>query len=181
MATNCKPAAICFGLALLLVPSIKCGAQDKSPAPPAPTPAPLHTAQKVFIANAGGDESRNEYAYYTGGPNRAYNDLYAAMQAWGRYTLVSAPGDADLVFEIRFSVPQMNRVRILGDDETTYDPQIRLVIRDVKTHQILWGLTEHAQGAVSQGNRDKNFAQAMAAIVNEIKRIAGASATVPAR
>jgi hypothetical protein len=48
-----------------------------------------------------------------------------------------------------------------------------MVIRDAKTHEKLWGLTEHAQGAVLQSNRDKNFAEALAAVVSEVQRIAG--------
>jgi hypothetical protein len=34
-------------------------------------------------------------------------------------------------------------------------------------------LTEHAQTAILQGNRDKNFEQALAAILSEVRKIAG--------
>jgi len=37
----------------------------------------------------------------------------------------------------------------------------------------LWGRTEHAQGAVLQSNRDKNFEQALASIVADVQKIAG--------
>ncbi|HTF27031.1 MAG TPA: hypothetical protein VK937_24480 [Candidatus Limnocylindria bacterium] len=51
----------------------------------------------------------------------------------------------------------------------------------MKTHETLWGLTEHAQGAVLQGNRDKNFEQALAAVVAEVQRIAWPAAADPAK
>ena len=53
------------------------------------------------------------------------------------------------------------------------DPQFQLAIRDVKTHVLLWTFTEHLQNALLQGNRDKNFEHAMAAVVNDIKNVAG--------
>jgi hypothetical protein len=160
MTKHLKAAVLGFGLAMSLLPGPLSAAQQKKPAHPAPIPAQILTAKKVFIANGGGDESREEGASYSGGPDRAYNEFYAAMEAWGRYELVSAPGDA----------------RVLADDSPAFDPQFRVVIRDVKTHETLWGLTEHAQGAVLQSNRDKNFELAMAAVVAQVQRIAGPAA-----
>jgi hypothetical protein len=63
----------------------------------------------------------------------------------------------------------------LGDNNEPYDSQFQLTIRDVKTHVILWGLTEHAQTAILQSNRDKNFEQALSAILSELRKIAGAT------
>ena len=78
------------------------------------------------------------------------------------------------MFEIRLTVMQPQRSEPLGGDyNQAYDSQFQLAIRDVKTHVILWGLTEHAQTAVLQGNRDKNFEQALAATLSEVRRIAG--------
>jgi hypothetical protein len=37
----------------------------------------------------------------------------------------------------------------------------------------LWGLTEHAHTAILQGNRDKNFEQALGGVLSELRRIAG--------
>jgi hypothetical protein len=160
---------------MLLLPGPLFAAQKKMTQPAAaPIPAPILTAKKVFIANGGGDETRNEATLYSGGPARTYNEFYAAMKTSGSYELVAAPGDADLVFEIRLIVFQLKSDR-LSDDSTESDSQFRLVIRDAKTHETLWGLTEHAQGAVLQSNRDKNFEQAMAAVV------AGPAAADPAK
>ena len=176
MRKHLEAAVLCFGLAMsLLFGPIRAAQQKKLP-PPAPIPAQILTAKKVFVANGGGDESRNEATLYSGGPARTYNEFYAAMKTWGRYELVAAPGDADLVFEIRLTVFQLQHERVLADENLATDSQFRFVIRDAKTHETLWGLTEHAQGAVLQSNRDKNFEQAMAAVVAEVQRIAGPAA-----
>lgn len=96
------------------------------------------------------------------------------MKSWGRYELVGAPNEADLVFEVGLTVLQPQRSHPLGgDNNPEYDSQFRLTIRDVTTHETLWGFTEHAQTALLQGNRDKNFEQALAGIVAELQRIAG--------
>ena len=186
MTKHLKAAVLCFALAMPLLSGPISPAQQKKPKHAAPTPAPIPaqilTAKKVFIANGGGDESRyDEAVSYSGGPDRAYNEFYAAMKTWGRYELVAAPGEADLVFEIRLTVFQLQRERVLRDDGTASDSQFRFVIRDAKSHETLWGLTEHAQGAVLQDNRDKNFEQALAAVVAEVQRIAGSAAAAAAK
>jgi hypothetical protein len=109
-----------------------------------------------------------------------YDEFYAAMKSWGRYELVGAPNEADLVFEVRLTVMQPQRSQPLGADANPeYDSQFHLAIRDGMTHETLWGLTEHAQTALLQGNRDKNFEKAMAGIVAELHRIAGPKQAVP--
>jgi hypothetical protein len=67
-------------------------------APTAPVPSTIFTAKKVFISNATG-----EMVLPPGNPDMTYDEFYAAMKTWGRYTLVSSPADADMVFEIRFA------------------------------------------------------------------------------
>jgi hypothetical protein len=52
------------------------------------------------------------------------------------------------------------------------DGQFRLRIVDLKTHVLLWAIGEHVEPAKLQGNRDKNFDQAMASLVNDVKSIA---------
>ena len=56
----------------------------------------------MFISNAGGEsfEGVIDQTVFNGGPDRPYNQFYAAMKAWGRYEVLSSPPDADLVFEI---------------------------------------------------------------------------------
>ena len=173
MIKHSRAAALCATLAIALSGG-HLYAQKKKDVPPAPVPPPILAAKNVFIANGGGDESPFDSPQYSGGPDRLYNEFYAAMKSWGRYQLVGAPDEADLVFEVRLTIIQPQRSAPLGGDENpAYDSQFHLAIRDRKAHETLWGLTEHAQTALLQGNRDKNFEQALAGIVAELQRIAG--------
>jgi hypothetical protein len=177
MTQPMKAVLLCVGLAVSLCCASLCAAQKSKQAPPAPIPPPILRAQKVFIANAGGDESLFDTPQYNGGPDRLYNEFYAAMKSWGRYQLVDAPADADLVFEVQLTLIQPLRSTPLGGENPPYDSLFHLTVRDVKTHETLWGLTEHAQTAILQSNRDKNFDQALGGIMSELKRIAGPAQT----
>jgi hypothetical protein len=175
MRKTIRREIVCVTLAIagVAVPGLR--AQDRKEVLPAPLPAQIYTARKVFVSNAG-DETLGDFS---SGPDRAYNQLYAALKGWGRYEVVAAPADAELVFEISFAT------RILGENvsggsgitpvsnKTVKDPQLRLTIWDLKTHVLLWTFIEHVQNALLQGNRDKNYDQAMAALVNDIRNVAG--------
>jgi|SRR5215470_7069696 len=175
MTKQLKAAVLCLSMAISLLAGGVSAAQQKKPAEvsPAPIPAPILTAKRVFVANGGGDRSGYEAATYSGGPDRAYNEFYSVMKAWGRYELVLSPGEADLIFEIRFTVFQPEHPRGLQADDPATDAQLRFVIRDAKSHEKLWGLTAHSRAAALQSNRDKNFEEALGAVVVEVKRIAG--------
>ena len=173
MTKRLKAAVLSAGLAMSLNCDQLCAAQQSKQTPPAPVPPLIFQAKKVFIANGGGDESLFDSPRYSGGPDRLYNEFYAAMKSWGRYELVGSPAEADLVIEIRLTLLQSRRSEPLGEQNPEYDSQFHLAIRDVKTHETLWGLTEHAQTAILQGNRDKNFEQALTAILSELRKIAG--------
>jgi len=170
--TNCMRAVCFVSLSMSLFGGALYATQKSKQATSAPIPSLILSAKRVFVANAGGDESLFG-PQYSGGPDRLYDEFYEAVKSWGRYELVESPEDADLVFEIRLTVLQPRRSEPLGGDyNQAYDSQFKLAIRDVKTRVILWGLTEHAQTAILQGNRDKNFEQALAAILSELRRIA---------
>jgi hypothetical protein len=171
-AIKARIACLALAITWIAVPGLI--AQERKELLPAPLPVQIYAARKVFVSNAG-DETLGEFS---GGPDRAYNQLYAAVKGGGRYELVAAPADAELVFEISIAT------RILGEsvsggggqmvsNRTIKDPQLRLTIWDLKTHVLLWTFIEHVQTALLQGNRDKNFEHAMAALVNDIKNVAG--------
>lgn len=153
-----------------LVPALR--AQKAKEAGSAPVPAQIVAAQKVFISNAGGEsfEGVIDQTVFNGGPDRPYNQFYAAMKSWGRYEVVASPADADLVLEISWVLSDTGlRLPVLG--------QLRLVIVEPKTHVTLWNFTEHVRGAILLGNRDKNFDQAMNTVVNRLKNlVTGAAA-----
>lgn len=142
---------------------------------PAPKPAQVLNAKKVFIGNAGGDAPFYDDQLFNGGPDRTYNEFYAAVKSAGRYDLVSTPADADLLLDIRFAIPTSlvpaAEKGVAGGifGSAPYDPQFRLEIRDPKTNALLWAFTEHAQWAILQSNRDKNFEQALSRIVSDLQ------------
>src|SRR5260370_12479600 len=83
-----------FMIALLAAPLLPAGEQ-KDPAL-APVPAQIQAAKKVFISNAGGELKD----WFTGGPNRHYDEFYAAMKDSGHYQLVAAPADPAPIFAL---------------------------------------------------------------------------------
>jgi hypothetical protein len=159
-----------FALALSSMPSW--GAQPQGAAGAAPVPALIVSAKKVFISNTGGGCDPFSSAHFKGGPDRPYNQFYAALKSWGRYELVASPADAELTLEISFTCPAGIVGVSRGRGGSTYDPQLRLVILDVKTHFTLWGITEHVGMAILQSNRDKNFDRAMNELVDDLKSLA---------
>jgi hypothetical protein len=152
-------SSIVVATVLLLVPFAR--GQKSTDVLPAPLPAQITRGKTVFISNAGGDT----YYLYSGGPDRLYDQFYAAVQHWGRYQLVASPAEADLVLAISFSN------QFFGEKDT--DPQFRLTVLDPGTRVTLWTFTEHVEFAALQGNRDKNFDQAIAALVNDVRNVAG--------
>jgi len=148
-----------------LVPGLS-AQQAKGPTP-APVPGQIAAAKKVFISNAGGEgfETVIDQTVFDGGPDRPYNQFYAAVKDWGHYEIVSSPADADLILEISWVLTDTGlRLPVLG--------QIRLVMIDPKTHATLWNLTEYVRGAILLGNRDKNFDQAMNTVAGRLKLLA---------
>lgn len=168
----------CLFITVAMLSSVVLSGQQSKGAPPAPVPPQIVAAQKVFISNAGGEsfESVIDETVFNGGPDRPYNQFYSAMKNWGRYQLVSAPADADLVFEVSWVLTDTGlKLPVLG--------QLRLVVIDPKTRITLWNFTEYVRGAMLLGNRDKNFDRAMTTIVNRVKILANPTAasadTVP--
>jgi hypothetical protein len=144
--------------------------------PPAPIPQQILAAKNVFISNGGGasDPYTGRYGDFSGGPDRAYNDFFAALRTFPRYTLVSAPADADLVFEISFSEFPVQQEAGKGN-LTVADAKFRLAILDPKTHMTLWSITEYVGGAILEGNREKNYVQAMGRVVADLQALTSAT------
>jgi hypothetical protein len=152
---------------LMILASGLCGAvltaqEVKDAASAAPIPAQILTGKRVFISNAG--VSTTELTHYvtahTGGANGLYNEFYAAMKNWGRYELVAAPADADLVFEIDLS------------RESPVDPDLGLRILDAKTHFVLWKFVEGVPaGSGRPATRRKAWEKALARLVDDVKEM----------
>jgi hypothetical protein len=153
---------------ILLALASGLGAQQSKLPPAAPVPDQIGAAQKVFISNAGGESFENviDDTVFSGGPDRPYNEFYSALKSWGRYEIVWSPENADLILEISWNLTDTGlKLPVLGQ------PRLRLL--DPKTHVTLWSFIEYVRGAILLGNRDKNFDQAMNAIVSRLKLFAG--------
>jgi hypothetical protein len=165
-----KLRAFCTVFAILGYASLS-GAQQSKEAVPASIPPQIASSHKVFVSNGGGEsfEAVIGQTVFNGGPDRPYNQFYAAMKEWGRYELVPAPTDSDLVLEVSWALSDTGlRLPVLG--------QLRLIVIDPKTHTILWTFTQYVRGAVLLGNRDRNFDQAMTTVVNHLKLLAAPAA-----
>jgi hypothetical protein len=101
-------------------------------------------------------------ALYSGGRNRAYNQFYAAMRSWGRYQLVSAPADADLVFEIGFTDKYEDQINV---------SQFKLVVLDPKARVPLSTFTKYVEYAGKAKNREKNYDLTMTALLDDLKSV----------
>jgi hypothetical protein len=147
-------------LGLATISSLVLQAQTGA-APSAPIPSQILTAKKVFISNANGFFNSG---YWNGTTDRPYNEFYAAIKSWGRYELVSTPGESDMVLQISI-------------DST---PQFELVLLDPKTHIILWKFYEDALGAGLKNTRDKKFSDSIDKLVGDLKTLtAQPAATKP--
>ncbi len=136
-------------------------AQAPSAAPPAPVPAQIISARKLFISNGGEQRNPSGDLYFSGGPDRAYNQFYAAVKDWDRYEIVSAPADADLVLQIH-----------VADARGGGLSELDLVVLDPKTNVTLWTLSEHASAAGRQKTRDASLDRAISLLSDDLKRLA---------
>jgi hypothetical protein len=167
--------AASLGIAIMLtaVPALLAQSAE---APAAPLPSQIATAKKVFISNAGGLFDLN---MVSGDRRRDYNQFYAAIQAWGRYELVSTPGDADLVLQISIVyIP-----RQIGTDVVPF-PSFRLALLDPKTSIPLWVMDEFlvdrpGLSMIREKNRDKAFDEAINKLVGDLKELTASHSAVP--
>lgn len=160
-----RPNSIFLGILLICGSCVRLGAQQSEQVPEAPVPPAIIDAKTAFVSNGGqeGNFQMVRDSWYSGGPNRAYNQFYAAMKAWGHFKLVSSPTDADVVFEISF------------DNRESNVSQFKLVFIEPKTHVTLWTLTRNIEPAGMAKNREKNYDIAMSALMNDLKTVASAA------
>ncbi len=133
-------------------------ASDKKSVPNAPIPSQILAAKRIFIANAGEDETVPEQRTFSGGPDRAYNQIYDAVKNWDRYQIVSSPSEADLILEVEVDV----------NLET---PIFRLAIRDPKNDVVLWRFKVRAEFGIGQGASDENFDRAINRLVWRLRAL----------
>ncbi len=108
-------------------------AQQTTPA--APAPSQIQQAQTIFLANSGSDPN------FPIDAAKAYNDIYAALQTWGRYKLVNSPDQADLVFQLKGVAPITDVSGDRGGVYSVTSPAFRITILDPKSNIPLWTIT----------------------------------------
>jgi hypothetical protein len=146
----------------------------------APVPAAIRSATKIFVSNAGADSGLFP-SPFSGDPNRGYNELYAGLKTNGGYELASDPAEADLVLELQLTAPvgsthSMNSNKVNGASDPV--PMFRLTVYDRKTHYVLWAFTEPIEIAYLQKTHDRNFDDALNAVLLEFESLSGKAQAV---
>jgi len=103
--------------------------------PNTPVPSQLRTAHTIFFTNAGADPN------FPIDSTQVYNQVYAALQSWGRYQLVSAPAQAELIFRLRNIITTTNVTGARGSVTPIVSPAFQLTIVDTQTMVPLWTVT----------------------------------------
>lgn len=134
-------------------------AQQSAAAPAAPVPSAILSAKKIFISNVGPDPEH--ISYYSGGPDRVYNEFYAALKTSGQFETTGDPSDADLVLE----------PRVTNQDGGA--ASLRLVIYDRRTHYVLWTLLEPIKLCTLQKTCESNFEASIPALVLDFEKLTG--------
>jgi hypothetical protein len=101
----------------------------------APVPSQIQQAQTTFLTNSGSDPD------FPIDATKAYNDIYAALQTWGRYKLVNSPEQADLVFQLKGIDPITDVSGNRGGVYSVTSPAFQITILDPKSNIALWTIT----------------------------------------
>lgn len=152
-------------------------AQQAAPVSAAPVPPAILAAKKIFVSNAGGDSGLFP-SPFSGDPSRGYNQFYAGLKANGQYQLVDDPSQADLVLELQLTAPNgpSNGSKVNGSSNPV--PMFRLAVYDRQTHYTLWAFTQSIDIAFLQKTHDRNFDEALTAILLEFESLSGKAQAV---
>jgi hypothetical protein len=137
-----------------------------------PVPPALSAAMNVFISNAGADSGLFP-APFSGDINRAYAEFYSGIKSSGAFSIVTDPAEADLVLELRLIAPYGPTNPSKQNGAADPRPMFRLTVYDRKTHYVLWTVTQSVDVAFLQKTHDRNFDQALAAVLNSFLQVAG--------
>lgn len=128
-----------------------------------PVPSQLKTAQTAFVVNAGGPSySLNRDAYV---------DFYQALASSKRFQLTTVPSAAELSLELSIDSSLHGVSSGLSYSTTT----LRLNIRDIKTQNLLWSITEPLSRNSLESVSSKNLLTATSALVSELNTLSVSS------
>jgi hypothetical protein len=153
--------ALCLCISLHAV-----AAKNKKDIPPAPLPAVVVNAKKIFLTNGGGS-------------NLAYDSFYSDIKQWGKYEIVGSPDDADLIVELSYRV-EHDGTRVWSSTNSyngttqvhsaqIVDTQLTLTIYDAKTKNSLWSEIDHRRLARREKNREKETINSADRLVEDLK------------
>ncbi len=169
-----SPAKFCCLVALVLAPILTplptLAQQPVDPLPP--LPPFLGAARTVFVSNAGADSGLFP-SPFSGDTDRGYIEFYNSLKATGAFALVSDPSQADLVLELSLIAPAGPSNDNKQNGTANPRPMFRLIIYDRKSHYVLWTITESIELAVLQKTHDRNFDQALTAVLTQFLAITG--------
>jgi len=135
-----------------------------------PVPPAITNAKRIFVSNAGADSGLFPHPF-SGDPDRGYNQFYAALQGTGQWQCVSDPGVADLVLQLRLTAPYGPSEADKQKGASDPLPMFRLAVYDGKSHFLLWALTENVDLAYLQKSHDRNFDDAVTAILKDFEAL----------
>ena len=169
-----------FGIRIAFCATLLPAAFAFAQQPTAPVPHAILEAKKIFVSNAGGDSGLFP-SPFSGDPNRAYNQFYVGLKANGQYELVGNPSEADLVLELQLTAPvdsthSMNTNKVNGASDPV--PMFRLLVYDRKSHYVLWAFTQSIEIAFLQKTHDRNFDDALNAVLLEFESLSGKAQAV---
>jgi hypothetical protein len=168
-----------FFCLLLTIFTLACAQQVVAPPPTPPPPLSVITkvtaAKKIFVSNAGAD---NSFLHFIpGGPNGTYSELYASLKQWGYFQLVDSPSQADLIFEIRSStiinqyVKPGGNVNIASDTIEGFIPIFTLSIFDASTHDPVDSIVMPAGRGSNKAKGAIAFTQSIGVLTDRIKAL----------
>ena len=153
---------------------------QQNTANPGPSQAPTHgpvppaipAAKTIFVSNAGADSGLFPKPF-SGDTSRAYSQFSAALKDTAQFQLVSDPSDADLVLELQLLAPTGPKDPDKQKGTSEPVPEFRLTVYDRKSHYILWTFTQSIGVALLQRTHDRNFDQAISALLQQFLELAG--------
>ena len=169
-------AALCVVFGLLFTPPIL--AQEKMTRkniPPAPLPAAVVHARKVFLLNG----QTTAEALTKNGNILAFDTFYSDMKSWGKYELVDSPKDADIVIELQyrpysegarsFGVYNPSTETVTTHSVTTSGADFALVIYEAKSRDELWSVSDSCGFARLVKNQQKEVIKSIGRLVDGLK------------
>ncbi len=147
--------------------SIKSPTATQTPPPSqAPVPTQIAAAHTIFLVNNGADTN------FPLSADDTYNQVYAALQAWGHFQLVTSPDQADLVFQLRGIAPVTG---VEGSRAGVYainSPAFQLAIKDPRSNVTLWTINSPVQVAGRKSARAHWLDIGVTNLVSRVKVLA---------